>query len=232
MATLSHSSPAPSPQKERRSYNWGTILYQESAPDNWASVIDSSGVSAVVSPLHDRDELDGGSGLKKPHWHILFHFSSLKSRSQVREFTDSFGGVGQEDIRSMAGSVQYLWHMNSPDKAQYSKDDCICFNGFLVDKYLPQPDRNESFCRLVQLIEGNDVIYYNALVQIVIADCPELLPFCRKDAYSLVNYLKARESEIKSREVIERGRRSRERAALYVPSPPDGFVRAPSDFEF
>ena len=233
MATLSHPPAVSKPPKERRSYNWGTILYEESAVPGWGSLIESSGVPAVASPLHDKDELEDGSGLKKPHWHILFRFSSLKSRSQAKEFFESFGGVGAEDIKSMPGAVQYLWHMNSPDKAQYEKEGCICFNGFLVDKYMPQPDRNESFVRLVQTIEAHDLVYYNDLVLIVMQESPDLIASCRRDSYSIVSYLKAREARIRQEEQERKMAAERQRHESYAAShPPSDWRKLTSEGPF
>lgn len=232
MATLSHSAKAEKP-KEKRSRSWGTIVYEESVLPDYLSIIERSGVQAVVSPLHDKDELEDGSGLKKPHRHILFQFGSQKSRSQVLELVGSFGGVGAELILSMPGSVQYLWHGNSPDKAQYEMSDCVCVNGFDIGKHLPKVDRDEGFLRVVAFIESNDLFYYSDLILAVSKDAPELVPCCRKDGYSIVNYLKAREARFFSerdrarREAQQRWHEERERSTPVSP-----WRKVPRDFEF
>lgn len=218
MATLSHANVTPK-VVERRSRTWGTIIYEESVNPAYLQIIESSGIPSVVSPLHDRDDLEDGSGFKKPHRHILFRFDSIKSRSQVREFVESFGGVGAEDIKSVEGSVVYLWHGNSPGKAQYDKAECQCLNGFDINRYLPKVDSDTGFCEIVQYIETNDLSHFSALVRDLLKNRPELVPVCRKNSYAITAYLKSRTHEF----AVLNGNVSRI---------PPGFTPAPPTFDF
>lgn len=220
MSTLPRSSKT---SAGRRSYNWGTIIYPESVVDEYLDIIERSGVQAIISPLHDRDELDsppqdGSSPFKKPHYHILFHFSSLKSLAQVKEFVESFGGVGAETIKSMEGSVVYLWHGNNQDKAQYDKNDCLCINGFDLDRYKPKLDRDVGFAEVIRYIEMTGEVHYNSLICNLLEDRPELLAICRKDSYSIVNYLKARQYQLNKQ---KREAKYKNRA---LPMGPDGWT--------
>lgn len=214
MATLPHSAEAPKPARSR---TWGTIVYQESAPDGWMRILEETCVPCAVSPLHDRDVPESGIGLKKPHWHVLFHFDSVKSRPQIFELVKPFCGVGAEPIKSIGGAVVYLWHGNSPEKAQYSRDGCTAFNGFQIDRWMPKPDRDAAFCEVVAYIEENDICYYSDLVRSVIKDRSELLAVCRRDSYSIVSYLKSRSAELAPERPSPRG---------------SSFRRAPDGFEF
>lgn len=230
MATLAHSVEIDSGDRVRNR-NWGTVIYQESVDPDYLRIIEESGVQAVVSPLHDRDKVnDNGEEFKKPHYHIILKFSGMKSRKQVKEFIASFGGVGAEDIKSMPGSVQYLWHMNSPDKAQYNKDDCVCLNGFDLERYMPEMDKNFGFCEVISYIEANDEIHFSSLMRSLIKERPDLVPVCRRDSYSIVNYLKSRESELKRQSMIDIG--------SGVPEAPkntiyhDGFRKLPPGMDF
>ena len=221
MATLSHVT-FQDPADRVRNRNWGTVVYDESCNPDYLRIIEESGVQAVVSPLHDKDKVsDDSQEFKKPHRHIIFKFSGMKSRKQVKEFISAFGGVGAEDIKSMPGSVQYLWHMNSPDKAQYSMDDCICINGFDIARYMPEMDKNLGFCEVITYIEQNDEIYFSGLMRGIMKDRPDLVPVCRRDSYSIVNYLKARENELK-----------KQQAESMSYSEKNGFKAVPKDFEF
>ena len=40
---------------ETRSRYWATIVYPESAATGWLGVLQSMGIQAVLSPLHDKD---------------------------------------------------------------------------------------------------------------------------------------------------------------------------------
>ncbi|MCC9873399.1 replication protein, partial [Streptococcus agalactiae] len=39
-------------------------------------------------------------------------------------------------VASLQGAVQYLWHRNNPEKAQYNKTDVVAHNGFKYRQYL------------------------------------------------------------------------------------------------
>lgn len=71
-----------------RTRSWTFILYPESAPENWRDILDEFHVEWIESPLHDKDKEANGD-IKKPHWHILIIFESVKAYEQVKEITDS-----------------------------------------------------------------------------------------------------------------------------------------------
>lgn len=217
-----------------RTRNWGTIVYDESVNPDYLKILEESGIEAIVSPLHDKDKVSDDPDCqeyKKPHRHIILKFSGQKSRIQVKEFVSSFGGVGAEDIKSMPGSVQYLWHANSPDKAQYDKNDCVCINGFKLEKYMPKVDRDDGYCQVISYIEENDIIHYSALMREIIKDRPELINTCRRDSYAIVNYLKSREDEFRKMEMVNNAKGSS--GTVTAPYPwSDGFKRTPKNFNF
>ena len=76
---------------ETRSKYWATILYPESAVVGWLEFLQSLGIQAIVSPLHDMDlydHTDEKKGFvkgdkKKPHYHIVFLFDSLKGSAHL-----------------------------------------------------------------------------------------------------------------------------------------------------
>ena len=123
---------------DNRKRNFATIVYQESAPDDWMSILSDLHVPAFVSPLHDRDTKDDGT-LKKPHWHVILMFEGKKSPDDVRLYCEKFGGVGLEVISSLRGHVRYLCHLDDPDKFIYPVEDVRCFCGadFYVYSNLP-----------------------------------------------------------------------------------------------
>lgn len=38
-----------------RTRNFATIVYPESAPENWKSILENEIVPALISPLHDKE---------------------------------------------------------------------------------------------------------------------------------------------------------------------------------
>ena len=70
-----------------RTRTWTFILYPESVPDNWRETLNDLFIEWVESPLHDKDVNPDGE-IKKPHWHILLIFPSVKTYEQVSKITD------------------------------------------------------------------------------------------------------------------------------------------------
>lgn len=186
------------PEDKERSKHWATIAYPESMPADYVDIISEIGIPCVISPLHDKDVMKDGSP-KKPHYHIIFAFPSLKSRMQVRELFQRFGGVGAEIVHSINASVQYLWHMNAPDKAQYAMEDCRTFFGFDIKKYLPKRESYEIQFDIIELIERMGITHLSQLMGIL-KTCVDSedekygvdhIKHVTKNSYFWVNYLKS-----------------------------------------
>ena len=58
-------------QKDTRARNWSWIVYPESAPENWRTLLDEMGEKWIESPLHDKDVNETTNEIKKAHWHII-----------------------------------------------------------------------------------------------------------------------------------------------------------------
>ncbi len=117
-----------------RAYNWASIGYVESLAEDWLTVLESTYVACAVSPLHDRDITETGE-VKKPHYHLLITFESLKSKKQVSEIIGAIGFIMPIAVNSVQGYYEYLCHVNSSNKAQYKRDDIIHINHFDGSKY-------------------------------------------------------------------------------------------------
>lgn len=111
-----------------RSRNFATVVYPESASPGWDQIISDSKIPALISPLHDLDINPDGE-LKKAHYHVILMFDGVKTLDQVREFIQSFGGVGVERIASIRGYVRYLCHLDNPEKHQYDTSLVRAFSG-------------------------------------------------------------------------------------------------------
>ncbi|MCR5509283.1 MAG: replication protein [Lachnospiraceae bacterium] len=115
-------------EKPQRLRDFATIVYPESAPENWLQILKDLHVPCFVSPLHDRDVSENGKP-KKPHYHVMLLFESLKTPAQAIEIFDQIGGVGLEYVKTRRGYCRYLCHLDDPNKAQYNKDDVIQLGG-------------------------------------------------------------------------------------------------------
>ena len=52
-------------KKNGRYRNWSWIVYPESAPENWRSLLDETGEKWIESPLHDKDINETTQEIKK-----------------------------------------------------------------------------------------------------------------------------------------------------------------------
>lgn len=147
-----------------RTRNYATVVYPESAPENWLIILEQLFVPCLISPLHDRDVNSTGEP-KKSHYHVLFMFDCVKTKEQVKVIIEQIGGVGCEAVNSLRGYARYLLHLDNPEKAQYNIGDVRQFGG--VD-----------YRKIISLASDID------------ASCEELLDFCEK--YQIISFSRIR----------------------------------------
>ena len=168
---------------ETRSKYWATIVYPESAVCGWLELLQSLGVQAVLSPLHDRDEYDytdekkgfKKGDKKKPHYHLVFLFDSLKGSQQVKEITDKIKSVGQLKVLSISGTIRYLTHKDCKDKAQYDEKDLVSIGGADIQKYLKtetekDEDLNKQFFSISNLCVQFNLFEFSDLVDFLLSN--------------------------------------------------------------
>lgn len=186
---------------KERSYNWASILYTESCVTDIESALLALKVPCALSPLHDRDICDETGKLKKPHYHLLLHYTSLKSQRQVKEDLELLGAVGAERVRDLRAYVRYLIHIDEDDikKAKYDIQDLRVFNGFDISKYFEetQISIDAGFSELVKIALEQGYTEYCSLVTYCLECDAELLPSCRKSAYALTSFLRSRSFQLR-----------------------------------
>lgn len=153
---------------EARTRNFATVVYPESAPSEWISILDDTRIPALISPLHDRDiNQSADKTPKKPHYHVILMFSSVKTKMQAKAVFDKIGGVGCEAVQSIRGYARYLCHLDNPEKAQYSQSEVRSLNGadyysnieLATDKYKAVKEIM-MFCKDNGIISFSDVLEY------------------------------------------------------------------------
>lgn len=110
--------------KIQRTRNYACIVYPESAPVGWLAQLQDLHIDFAVSPLHDKDINPYGE-LKKPHYHVMLMYDSVKTKVQAIESISSFGGVGCERINAIRNYARYLCHLDNPEKWKYKESDVI-----------------------------------------------------------------------------------------------------------
>lgn len=180
-------------KNDTRTRNFATVVYPDSAPENWQDILLEQFVPAFISPLHDQDVNPGGE-LKKPHWHVMLMFEGKKSVEQAILVFDKIGGVGCDVVQSQRGYARYLCHLDNPEKFQYSSDDVCSFGGadyiytigLIIDK----------FKAVTEMEEFSD--YYNVLSYSLLSKYARIhkptwhRALCTFAAYHMIGYLKAR----------------------------------------
>lgn len=126
---------------DTRTRNFATVVYPESAPEDWKEILFTHCVPAFISPLHDKDINPTGEP-KKPHYHVMLMFEGKKSVAQVEEIFSTIKGVGCEVVKSVRGYARYLCHLDNPEKHQYDTSEVTCLAsdylgtiGLAIDKY-------------------------------------------------------------------------------------------------
>lgn len=114
----------------KRGRNWGLVLYPESLPDEWESILSQEPVA--LSPLHDKDVNPDGE-MKKAHYHAVLSYKGNKSFEQIDEIARILKAPVPQRVSSLVGAVRYLVHMDNPEKYQYDSKDIRAFGGFDVE---------------------------------------------------------------------------------------------------
>lgn len=193
-------------KKDDRSTNWATVVYPESAPDNWMQTLRDMLIPCFVSPLHDQD-YDANGEAKKPHYHVQFCFdsNSKRSRDQIKEITDSIGGVGQEKLSSRSGYCRYLIHRDNPDKAQYNYNDIVCIGNVDLERTFGQQyNKHECLKEMMQFINEANISILADLADYAAEHRPDdwFKIITDSSAYFLDKYIKSRSFK-RQREYLE-----------------------------
>ena len=122
-------------RKGKRKRAWRLIVYPESAPEGWEDVLSRYDGKWACSPLHDSD-MTAGDEEKKPHWHVVIAWPTMKSYEQVLEITTALHAPIPKTCDNLRGAIRYFVHADDPDKYQYDIKDIRVFNGFGgIEKY-------------------------------------------------------------------------------------------------
>ena len=151
--------------KNKRTRNFGCVIYPESAPENWLELLAEHKVPALVSPLHDRD-VDPQEQQKKPHFHVVIMFEGPKTIEQAKEIFDPIGGVGCEVIKSIRGYARYLCHKDNPEKYQYDEEKVIQLYGADYKEICElRSDKYKVIEEILEFVDNEDICSYYDLLR-------------------------------------------------------------------
>lgn len=144
--------------------NWTTIVYLDSAKEDWQDELQKTGLEVAISPLHDKD-IDPTGEVKKSHYHVILCFPGPTTYNMVKELSDSIlSGVSPKPIESIRGMYRYLTHKDNPEKFQYNESDIVLLNGFDPTSILSNADEQAIKLLVIYYIQDNGIIEYSDLI--------------------------------------------------------------------
>lgn len=158
--------------KEVKKREWTFVIYPESAPEDWRDIIRQRGLVAAASPLHDRD-INADGTPKKPHHHIIVVYDGPTTYNNVLALSQGeLKGTIPKVLDSPRGMYTYFTHEDNPEKAQYEKSKIEHFNNFNITDLcmLKASEIFEIKCRVLDLIDGNDLEEYADLISFLRAE--------------------------------------------------------------
>lgn len=71
--------------------------------------------------------------LKKAHYHLVVCYQAVQTFDAVKSDFSELNGTQCERVRDLNSIIRYLTHQDDPKKAQYNRDDILCFGGADLD---------------------------------------------------------------------------------------------------
>ena len=149
--------------------DWTFIVYPESAPDNWRTVLDETHLRWIESPLHDKD-MNADGEIKKSHYHILLTFDGPVTEKQVIKLIYPLNTPLPKKVGSARGLVRYMAHLDNPEKYQYSRDEIVGHCGADVESYfeLTKTSKMSVMKEIITYIYENKIDNYADFLMICI----------------------------------------------------------------
>ena len=182
---------------QNRTRNYATVVYPESAPTNWMSILEEHCVPAFVSPLHDKD-VDSENKPKKEHYHVMILFEGCKTKEQAQEIFDSIGGVGVEAVKNSRAYARYLCHLDNKDKYQYDIEAVISLSGADYNIMISlAKDKYTAIGEMIEFCLANDMISYAMLLLYAKKNRFDWFKIlCDSGSITMVQFLKSRSWEL------------------------------------
>jgi hypothetical protein len=145
--------------------HWAFVVYPESVPEGWRDILQHTGASCAISPIHDMDINPDGSN-KKPHWHIIISYSGPTTFKNVEKLTNTLNSPIPQPLEQINGYYRYLTHKDNPEKAQYKESEITLINGFTIRDFveLKNSELLAIKIEITKYIEENDILEYRDLL--------------------------------------------------------------------
>ena len=150
--------------EKKRTRNYATVIYPESATNDWIRLLQEQYVPALISPLHDKD-LNTDGTLKKEHYHVIILFQGVKTSEQAQEVFSVIGGVGIEPIKCVRAYARYLCHLDNSEKEKYPIEDVISCSGADYQTIINlAADKYSAIGEMIEFCIQNSIVSYAQLL--------------------------------------------------------------------
>lgn len=183
--------------EKKRTRNYATVVYPESASSDWIMILQEQCVPAFISPLHDKD-INSDGEIKKAHHHIMIMFDGVKTQEQAQEVFSTIGGVGIEPIKCARAYARYLCHLDNPEKIHYPIDDVISLSGADYETMISlATDKYSAIGEMIEFCMQNDIDSYAQLLLYARDNRTDWFRvLCDNGTVTIVQFLKSRHWEI------------------------------------
>lgn len=181
-------------KKQPARYQEFTFITYPDSMGNIYDQIEELGLQAIRSPLHDSDFNTDTGELKKPHYHNMIRYTSLKSIRQIEELCERLGIKHYEIPFNWKATLRYFCHLDvreNSGKTKYNISDVVTFGGFDYNYVLTSKDGRVSehnallkYCR-----EKGGFSSFRAFVDSVLSEKPEYIDLIIDKAYFYNQYL-------------------------------------------
>jgi hypothetical protein len=186
--------------KDGRARNWTFIVYPDSAPGNWKSMLDEMNLPWIESPLHDAD-MNAAGIEKKPHWHVAVVFTGSKSFEQVKQITMEVNATIPVPVKDMRALTRYMAHLDDPNKKQYDPILIIGHGGVDVQSYMARTsaERHELIREMMVWVYDTQCTEMFMLVNYAMSErLTDWFPLlCDNCAYIMGEYIKSIRNYVK-----------------------------------
>lgn len=180
--------------KDTRTRNWTIVVYPDSAPENWRSLLDDFHLEWIESPLHNKD-INASGEPKKAHWHILLMFGGVKTFEQVSELIEPLNCPIPNKVHNAKAMVRYMAHLDNPDKAQYKIEDIKAHGGVDIAEML-RPSSSERYSlikEMIDFVKENNIVEFQDLMDYAAEQrFDDWFPLlCDNSTIVIANYIKS-----------------------------------------
>lgn len=216
-------------KRGQRSRNWTFVAYPDSVPEDWREKLDDEHLQWIESPLHDSDVNADGTP-KKPHWHVMVIFSSVKTYAQAKEIADLTNGTVPQVVKDKRAMVRYFVHMDNPEKTQYNVSDLIAHGGAdILGDLQSASDRYIMIAEMMDFVDQGGVTEFFELMQYARTcrknDWFPLL--CDSCSYVMTQYIKSRRCAAKNAREATFEAKKQHRDATLSPRKSGGLPKRP-----